>query len=84
MHEVTRRDFLKVGAASAAVGITSLGFDVAAAVQVKQSFRIEGAKEAPLPLPLLRGRLLDPRLHQAGRQRERPSSCRSRATRTAR
>ena len=45
MHEVTRRDFLKVGAASAAVGITSLGFDVAAAVQVKQSFRIEGAKE---------------------------------------
>ena len=46
MHEVTRRDFLKVGAASAAVGITSLGFDVAAAVQVKQSFRIEGAKEA--------------------------------------
>ena len=46
MHEVTRRDFLKVGAASAAVGITSLGFDVAATVQVKQSFRIEGAKEA--------------------------------------
>jgi len=46
MHEVTSRDFLKVGAASAAVGITSLGFDVAAAVQVKQSFRIEGAKEA--------------------------------------
>jgi len=46
MHEVTRRDFLKVGAASAAVGITSVGFDVAAAVQVKQSFRIEGAKEA--------------------------------------
>jgi formate dehydrogenase major subunit len=45
MHEVTRRDFLKVGAAGAAVGITSLGFDVAAAVQVKQSFRIEGAKE---------------------------------------
>jgi len=46
MHEVTRRDFLQVGAASAAVGITSLGFDVAAAVQVKQGFRIEGAKEA--------------------------------------
>ena len=46
MHKVTRRDFLKVGAASAAVGVTSLGFDVAAAVQVKQSFRIEGAKEA--------------------------------------
>src|SRR4026209_334363 len=46
MHEVTRRDFLKVGAASAAVGVTSLGFDVAAAVQIKQTFRIEGAKEA--------------------------------------
>jgi formate dehydrogenase major subunit len=46
MHEVTRRDFLKVGAVSTAVGVTSLGFDVAAAVQVKQTFRIEGAKEA--------------------------------------
>jgi formate dehydrogenase major subunit len=46
MHEVTRRDFLKVGAASAAAGVTSLGFDVTAAVQVKQSFRIEAAKEA--------------------------------------
>ena len=46
MPEVTRRDFLKVGAATAgAAGVTSLGFDVAAAVQVKQAFRIEGAKE---------------------------------------
>src|SRR4026207_1246090 len=45
MHEVTRRDFLKVGAVSTAVGVTSLGFDVAAAVQIKQTFRIEGAKE---------------------------------------
>ncbi len=45
MHEVTRRDFLRVGAASAAAGVTSLGFHIAAAVQVKQSFRIEGAKE---------------------------------------
>lgn len=47
MHPVTRRDFLKVGVASAgaAAGVTSLGFDVSAAVQVKQAFRIEGAKE---------------------------------------
>lgn len=47
MHEVTRRDFLKVGVAGAgaAAGVTSLGFDVSAAVQVKQAFRIEGAKE---------------------------------------
>lgn len=46
MHEVTRRDFLKVGVAGAgAAGVTSLGFDLAAAVEVKQSFRIAGAKE---------------------------------------
>lgn len=46
MPEVTRREFLKVGAATAsAAGVTSLGFDVAAAAQVKQTFRIEGAKE---------------------------------------
>src|SRR5262245_24973880 len=53
MHEVTRRDFLKVGVASAgaAAGVTSLGFDVSAAVQVKQAFRIEGAKEVPSLCP---------------------------------
>jgi formate dehydrogenase major subunit len=46
MLQVTRRDFLKVGAgAGAAAGVTALGFDVAVAAQVKQSFRIEGAKE---------------------------------------
>jgi formate dehydrogenase major subunit len=46
MHEVTRRDFLKVGVAGAgAAGVTSLGFDLAAAVEVKQNFRIGGAKE---------------------------------------
>ncbi len=47
MQEVTRRDFLKVGVAGAgAAGVTSLGFDVSAAVQVKHAFRIEGAKES--------------------------------------
>src|SRR4026209_263233 len=51
MHEVTRRDFLKVGAVSTAVGVTSLGFDVAAAVQIKQTFRIEGAKGVPSLCP---------------------------------
>ena len=46
MREVSRRDFLKVGVAGAsAAGVTSLGFDVSAAVEVKQAFRIEGAKE---------------------------------------
>ena len=45
MQEVTRRDFLKVGAAGAA-GVTALGFDTAQAVQVAQQFRITGAKES--------------------------------------
>jgi formate dehydrogenase major subunit len=48
MSQVTRREFLKVGAASAgaAVGVTTLGFDTAAAVEVKQAFRIAGTKVA--------------------------------------
>jgi formate dehydrogenase major subunit len=46
MHQVTRRDFLKVGVTGAgAAGVTALGFDVAAAIEVKQKFRIGGAKE---------------------------------------
>src|SRR5215470_9861496 len=46
MAQITRRDFLKVGAASAgAAGVTALGFDVGAAVQAKQALRIAGAKE---------------------------------------
>jgi formate dehydrogenase major subunit len=47
MPQVTRRDFLKVGAtgAGAVAGVTALGFDASAAVEVKQRFRIEGAKE---------------------------------------
>ena len=44
MQQVTRRDFLKVGVTGA--GVTALGFDVAAAIEVKQKFRIGGAKEA--------------------------------------
>ena len=41
MPQVTRRDFLKVSAAGAgAVGLTALGFDLAHAAQIKQSFRI--------------------------------------------
>jgi formate dehydrogenase major subunit len=45
--DFTRRDFMKVGAAgAAAVGVSSLGFDVAVAEArtVKQGLRIEGAK----------------------------------------
>jgi formate dehydrogenase major subunit len=47
MPQVSRRDFLKVGVAGAgATTVTSLGFDVAAATEVKQASRIAGAKEA--------------------------------------
>ena len=46
MQQVTRRDFLKVGVTGAgAAGVTALGLDVAAAIEVKQKFRIGGAKE---------------------------------------
>jgi len=42
--EVTRRQFLKLGAVGAgAVGASALGFDVAQARQVQQQLRIEGA-----------------------------------------
>ncbi|TMD68047.1 MAG: twin-arginine translocation signal domain-containing protein [Chloroflexi bacterium] len=45
--QVTRRDFLKISAAgSGAAGLTVLGFEVAQAAQIKQSFRIAGATEA--------------------------------------
>ncbi len=47
MPEVTRRGFLKISAGSAgAVGLSALGFDLAEAVQIKQSFRIAGATES--------------------------------------
>ena len=47
MPQVTRRDFLKLSAAGAgAAGLTTLGFDVARAAQIKQSFRIAGASES--------------------------------------
>ena len=47
MPQITRRDFFKVGAATAggAAGVTALGFDLAEAVQVKKDFRIEGAQQ---------------------------------------
>jgi formate dehydrogenase major subunit len=45
--QVTRRDFLKIGAAgTGAAGLTALGFDMAQAAQVKQSFHIAGATES--------------------------------------
>jgi formate dehydrogenase major subunit len=45
--EVSRRDFLKLGAAGGgAAGLSVLGFDLAEAVQVQQSFRIAGARES--------------------------------------
>ena len=47
MPQVTRRDFLKISAAGAgAAGLTTLGFDLAQAAQVKQNFRIAGATES--------------------------------------
>jgi formate dehydrogenase major subunit len=46
MAQLTRRDFLKVGAASAAsVTATGLGFDLAQARNVQLSLRIAGAQE---------------------------------------
>src|SRR5262245_20692933 len=45
MDQVTRRDFVKFGVGIGAATATSLGFDLAEAVQVKQSLRIAGAKE---------------------------------------
>ncbi|HEY4027552.1 MAG TPA: twin-arginine translocation signal domain-containing protein, partial [Candidatus Dormibacteraeota bacterium] len=47
MSAISRREFLKVGAAGAgAVGLSALGFDLAQAYQVKQSLRIAGARES--------------------------------------
>src|SRR5213596_3348228 len=46
MPQITRRDFVKLGAVSAgALSTTPLGFDLAEAVQVQQNLRIDGAKE---------------------------------------
>ncbi len=48
MVQLTRRNFLKLGAtgAATAAGVTTLGFDLAEATQVKQTLRIAGAKES--------------------------------------
>jgi formate dehydrogenase major subunit len=44
--QVTRRDFLKIGAAgTGAAGLSALGFDLAQAAGVQQSFHIAGAQE---------------------------------------
>src|SRR5215468_1096958 len=47
MPQITRRDFFKVGAASAGAvaGVSTLGFDLAEAVQIQKELRIAGAKE---------------------------------------
>jgi len=45
--QVTRRDFLKIGAAgTGAAGLSALGFDLAQAAGVQQSFHIAGAQES--------------------------------------
>lgn len=47
MPQVTRRVFLKLGAAgSGAAGLTVLGFDLTHAAQIQQNFRIQGATES--------------------------------------
>jgi formate dehydrogenase major subunit len=44
---ISRRDFLKIGAAGAgALGVSGLGFDLSHAYQVKQTLRIAGARES--------------------------------------
>ena len=47
MHELSRRDFFKVGAAAGtgAIGLSALGFDLSEAVAVTRELRIAGAKE---------------------------------------
>ena len=46
MHQLSRRDFIKLGAVSTgAAGVGALGFDLAEAVAVQQGLRIAGAKE---------------------------------------
>jgi formate dehydrogenase major subunit len=46
MSQITRRDFVKLGAVGAgALGTTPLGFDLSEAVEVKRDLRIAGAKE---------------------------------------
>jgi formate dehydrogenase major subunit len=46
MPKLTRRDFIRSSVMGAgAAGVTGLGFDVAHAVEVKQTLRISGAKE---------------------------------------
>jgi len=45
--QVTRRDFLKISAAgTGAAGLSALGFDLAQASELKQSFHIAGATES--------------------------------------
>ena len=47
MSAISRRDFLKIGAAGAgSVGLSALGFDLAQAYQVTQNLRIAGARES--------------------------------------
>src|SRR5260370_14564092 len=47
MPQVTRRDFLKISAAgTGAAGLSALGFDLAQAANLKQSFHIAGATES--------------------------------------
>ena len=47
MPQVTRRDFLKISAAgTGAAGLSVLGFDLAQAANLKQSFHIAGATES--------------------------------------
>ena len=46
MQELSRRNFIRLGAAGTGVaGVTALGFDLAQAVTVKRELRIAGAKE---------------------------------------
>jgi len=47
MSAISRRSFLKIGAAGAGgIGLSALGFDLAQAYQVKQNLRIAGARES--------------------------------------
>jgi formate dehydrogenase major subunit len=61
---VPRRDFLRastVGAGTALGGLVGLGVDLRSAVARAQELRIKAVKAGPKRLPLLLGRLWDPR-----------------------
>ena len=72
MVEVTRRQFLQIGAAGAGVlgGVSPLGFDLTQATPIKQKLRIEGATVSHSVCPYCAVGLRAARVHPQGRGRQ--------------